>query len=197
MVKTLFRDNGDNRGRRFIVIGRSLPTEENPTPEIIVVRVYARNQVFARSQFWKTNRVINKIKKSQGEVLKIQEIFEAGKVKARNYGIFLKYRSRTGVHNCFKEYRDINLKGAINQMYNEMGGNYKANNERVEIIRTVEITNEKDLRIRNPRCRQWMNTEEIMFPVWKKNTRPTDTRYRSTFKANRPVCIQTPTTVDK
>lgn len=196
MVRTNNRDNGDSRGRRFFVFGRALPTEENPNPEIVVVRVYARNSVFAKSKFWKTNRVINKVKKSQGEVLKIQEIFDQGKISARNYGIFLKYRSRTGVHNCYKEYRAVNLKSAINQMYNEMGGNYKCNSERVEIIRTVELK-ENELKLRNPRCKQWIDTENIMYPLWKKNTRPTNTRYRAIFKANRPVCIQTPVTVNK
>ena len=196
MVKALRKDNGETRGRRFFVFGRAVPTESNPNPDIIVVRVYARNEVFAKSQFWKTNRVINKVKKSQGEVLKIQEIFDCGKVQAKNFGIFLKYRSSTGVTNCYKEYRDVNLRGAINQMYNEMGGNYKANNERVEIIRTVELS-EDNLKLRNPRCKQWVNTEEIMFPVWNKHSRPTKSRYRAIYKANRPVCMKTPTTVAK
>ena len=35
------------RGRRFYVYGRVKPTEENPNPEIIVVRVYAKNKAFA------------------------------------------------------------------------------------------------------------------------------------------------------
>ena len=196
MVKSINRENGENRGRRYYVFGRALPTEENPTPEVIVVRVFAKNEVFAKSKFWSTNKVLNKIKKSQGEVLKVQEIFESGKVQAKNFGIFLKYRSQTGVHNCFKEFRDVSVKGAINQMYNEMGGNYKANNERVEIVRTVQLKTE-DLRVRNPRCRQWTNTSEIVFPVWNKSSRPTHQRYTAISKATRPVCFKSPVTVDK
>ena len=83
--------------------------------------------------------------------MKIQEIFDSKKVAARNYGIFLRYRSRTGVHNCFKEYRDVNTAGAIQQMYNEMGGNYKCSSDRIEIIKTVELTKDQ-LKVRNPRC---------------------------------------------
>ena len=45
--------------------------------------------------------------------------------------------SRTGMNNCFKEFRATTLKDAINQMYNEMGGNYACSADRIEIIRTV------------------------------------------------------------
>ena len=75
--------------------------------------------------------------------MKVQEIFETGKVKAKNYGIFLKYRSRTGVHNTFKEWRATNIKDAINQMYDEMGGNYKVSRDRIEIIRTVVLKDDE------------------------------------------------------
>lgn len=51
----------------------------------------------------------------------------------------LKYRSRTGVHNCLKEYRDTGIAGAINQMYNEMAGNYKVNNHQIKIIKAMEL----------------------------------------------------------
>ena len=114
MVKKSGKDKGELRGRRFFVFGRALPSESNPNPEIIAIRVFAVNPAFARSKFWKTNRVINKLKKSKGEVLKVQEIFDSGKLKTKNFGIFIKYRSRTGVHNCFKEYRGVNVKDVVN-----------------------------------------------------------------------------------
>ena len=57
MVKRIHKENGPMRGRRFLVFGRALPTEENKNPEIICVRVYAKNDVFAKSRFWKLNRV--------------------------------------------------------------------------------------------------------------------------------------------
>ncbi len=47
--------------------------------------------------------------------------------------------SRTGVNNCYKEFRAVDLKDAINQMYNEMGGNYKCSADRIEIIRTIKL----------------------------------------------------------
>ncbi len=195
MVKNSQKMNGATRGRRFLVFGRVKPTEENPNPEIIVVNVFGRNTAFARSRYWKTNRVLNKIKRSQGEILKIQEIFDSGKLRAKNFGIFLKYRSRTGVINCFKEYRDVNLAGAIDQMFNEMGGNYSVNNQGVEIIRTV-VLQEDQLKLRNPRCKQWMNTKEIKYPLWKRSARRTHSKYETTFAHNRPVCYKRGVTIE-
>lgn len=113
MVKNMYRNNGQQRGRRFMVFGRALPTEENPHPEIMAVRLHAKNSAFARSKFWKTTRILKRVKKTKGEILNVQEIFDQGKVKARNFAIFLKYRSHTGVHNCVKEYRAVSLKSAI------------------------------------------------------------------------------------
>lgn len=35
----------------------------------------------------------------------------------KNFGIWLRYQSRTGYHNSYKEYRDVTLNGAVEQMY--------------------------------------------------------------------------------
>lgn len=99
MVKNNQKDNGIQRGRRFVVFGRSKATSENENPELNVIRVFAKNVAYARSKFWKIMRVQNKIKKSKGEILKIQELFDSSRVKAKNFGIYLKYRSNVGVQN--------------------------------------------------------------------------------------------------
>ena len=108
------QEKGDQRGRKFFVFGRALPTEENPNPEVIAMRVFAKNVAFAQSKFWKLNRMQNKIKKSRGEVLRVQEVFDSGKLRARNFAIYLKYRSRTAVHNLVKEFRATSQADAIN-----------------------------------------------------------------------------------
>lgn len=40
----------------------------------------------------------------------------------------------------FKEYRAESVKSALDQMYNEMGGNYRVSRDRVEVIKTVELS---------------------------------------------------------
>ena len=187
---------GSNRGRQFLIFGRALPTEKDVTPAVIVVKVVALNEAVARSRFWKLNKREHKLKRSHGEILKVQEVHEKTKNITKNFGIFLKYRSHTGVHNMFKEYRDVSMKGAIDQMYNEIAGNYKASAERVEIIKTTELKKE-ELKVRNPRCLQWSETENIQYPLWKKSARPTHARYSNLFAKRRPVIFKSGATVDK
>ena len=187
---------GSNRGRQFLIYGRALPTDKNASPAVIVVKVIAPNEPIARSRFWKLNKREHKLKRSHGEILKVQEVHDKSKTITKNFGIFLKYRSHTGVHNMFKEYRDVSMKGAIDQMYNEIAGNYKASAERVEIIKTTELKKE-ELKVRNPRCLQWIDTENIQYPLWRKTARPTHQRYSSLFAKKRPVIFKTGLTIDK
>ncbi len=45
------------------------------------------------------------------------QIFEKHPTTIKNYGIWVRYMSRTGFHNAYKEYRDVTLNGAVEQMY--------------------------------------------------------------------------------
>ena len=38
--------------QEFQVIGRHLPTEQEPTPKIYRMRIFAPNEVVAKSRFW-------------------------------------------------------------------------------------------------------------------------------------------------
>jgi large subunit ribosomal protein L18Ae len=178
------------RGRQFLIYGRALPSKNVPEPKICVAKVFAKNETFARSKFWRLNLKDHKLKRSHGEILKIQEIHEKPTSVARNFGIFLKYRSRTGIHNLFKEFRDVSLKGAVSQMYNEMGGNYHIDAEKVTVINTVELKPE-ELRVRNPRCHQWNDSSAVAYPLWRKTIRKTNTKYNSVFASNRPTVTKT------
>lgn len=50
------------------------------------------------------------------------QIFERKPTSVKNYGIWLRYQSRTGYHNMYKEFRDVTLNGAVEQMYQVGGG---------------------------------------------------------------------------
>ena len=196
MVKKITKLNNDQRGRRFLVFGRRLPIETNPEPEVIVVRVFAVNQAVAKSKFWKLNKRDHKLKKRDAEIVKVTEVFEGNNTVPKNYGVYLKYRSRTGFHNTFKEFRATSLKEAVNQMYDEMGGNYKCSSDRIQIIQAHELAKEQ-LKVRNPRCLQWNDSENIKFPLWKRSARHTHKQYNTDFAANRPVIMKTGVSVDK
>ena len=45
------------------------------------------------------------------------QIFEKNPTTVKNYGIWVRYQSRTGYHNAYKEYRDTTLNGAVSQLY--------------------------------------------------------------------------------
>ncbi len=45
------------------------------------------------------------------------QIFEKNPTTIKNFGIWVRYMSRTGFHNAYKEYRDVTLNGAVEQMY--------------------------------------------------------------------------------
>ncbi|KAG0453159.1 hypothetical protein HPP92_025823 [Vanilla planifolia] len=47
-------------------------------------------------------------------------IFEKYPTKIKNYGIWVRYQSRTGYHNMYKEHRDTTLNVAVEKMYDEM-----------------------------------------------------------------------------
>jgi large subunit ribosomal protein L18Ae len=37
---------------QYVVYGRRLPTEKDPNPQVVCFRVFAKNENFAKSQFW-------------------------------------------------------------------------------------------------------------------------------------------------
>merc|ERR1711979_186483 len=82
---------------------------------------------------------MGKAKRSGGELLAVNELFDRGPTKVKNYGIWLRYESRTNTHNMYKEFRDININGAVSQMYAEMAGRHRAQPGSIQIINTTAI----------------------------------------------------------
>merc|ERR1711907_634468 len=123
--------------RQYWVVGRESPSDSNPDPTCYRIRVFSKNTVIARSKFWYEMKRQNKVRKCQGEIVSVSEIFERKVNAVKNYGIVLKYLTRTGVVNMYKEYRDVTLCGAVSQMYSEMAGRHSAKGETIHIIKTV------------------------------------------------------------
>ena len=53
------------------------------------------------------------------------QIYERKPTTVKNFGVWVRYQSRTGYHNMYKEYRDLTLNGAISQMYQEMASRHR------------------------------------------------------------------------
>ena len=62
------------RLQEYQVIGRHLPTETNPTPKLYRMRIFANNKVVAKSRFWYFLMKLRKVKKSNGEIISLNEV---------------------------------------------------------------------------------------------------------------------------
>ena len=164
-------------------MGRKLPTEQDPQPKVYALRLFARNNVIAKSKFWYHLRRLLKTKSAAGQILSVNEIYERRVGHVKTFGIVIKYQSRTGVHNMYKEYRDVTLNGAVSQLHAEMAGNHRASQDTISIIRTV-VLNTKD-EIRRPKSHLFRESG-LKFPILRAPSRASQSRYRTVFKANRP-----------
>ena len=62
------------RLQEYQVIGRHLPTEANPTPKLYRMRIFAPNDVVAKSRFWYFLGKLRKIKKANGEIISMNQV---------------------------------------------------------------------------------------------------------------------------
>jgi len=51
-----------------------LPTEANPTPKLYRMRVFAPNEVVAKSRFWYFLSQLRKVKKANGEIVTLNQV---------------------------------------------------------------------------------------------------------------------------
>lgn len=56
------------------MVGRHLPTEKDATPKLFRMRLFAPNEVIAKSRFWYFMRKLKKVKKVNGEIVGINEV---------------------------------------------------------------------------------------------------------------------------
>mmetsp|Transcript_134167 Transcript_134167/g.244752 ORF Transcript_134167/g.244752 Transcript_134167/m.244752 type:complete len:188 (+) Transcript_134167:90-653(+) len=167
---------------QYQIVGRAAPTPKNPTPKIYRMRLFAKNTVLAKSRFWYFMKKINKAKKSGGELLAVNELFDRSPTKITNYGIWLRYQSRTNTHNMYKEYRDVTINGAVSQMYQEMAGRHRAKPGTIQIINTATL---KPSECRRDHVTE-MHEHGLKFPVVRKMPLVSK-KLRKTFQASRPT----------
>ena len=124
----------------------------------------------------------HKVRKIQGEIISTSEIFEKRTGAIKNYGIILRYLTRTGTVNMYKEYRDVSLCGAVSQMYMEMSGRHSAAPNSIQIIRTSTLENNE---VKRPQMLQY-TSQNIRFPKTNTTKRAPFKAVGSTVRANRP-----------
>ena len=99
--------------RHFLLVGRKKPQDGEEDNKVYKMRIFAKDEVHAKSKFWYYLRKMNKIKKANGEVLALSEIFEKDPSTVKTYGIVVNYKSKFGHHTLYKEFRSTSLNGAV------------------------------------------------------------------------------------
>merc|ERR1712226_453156 len=164
--------------REFKVIGRKLPTEEEPETPLYRMRIFAPDAVVAKSRFWYFLRQLRKFKKTTGEIVSVEEIMEKKPLKIKNFGIWLRYDSRSGTHNMYREYRDLTVTSAVTQCYRDMGARHRARAHSIQIIRVEPVAASET---RRSLVKQ-MHDSKIKFPLPSRVQKSKG----SMFKAKRP-----------
>ena len=164
--------------REWKVIGRKLPTKDEPETPLYRMRIFAPDIVVAKSRFWYFLRQLRKFKKTTGEIVSVEEIREKKPLKIKNFGIWLRYDSRSGTHNMYREYRDLTVSAAVTNCYRDMGARHRSRAHSIQIIRVEPVAASKTRRA----LVQQMHDSKIKFPLPSRVQKSTG----SIFKAKRP-----------
>eukprot|EP00286_Rhodomonas_abbreviata_P000137 CAMPEP_0181288552 /NCGR_PEP_ID=MMETSP1101-20121128/395_1 /TAXON_ID=46948 /ORGANISM="Rhodomonas abbreviata, Strain Caron Lab Isolate" /LENGTH=178 /DNA_ID=CAMNT_0023392685 /DNA_START=44 /DNA_END=580 /DNA_ORIENTATION=+ len=166
----------------YQVVGRKAPTPTDENPEAYRMKLFAPNEMMAKSRFWYFMHQMRKMKKTTGEILDVNEIYEKNNRYVKNFGFWIKYNSRSGTHNMYREYRDVTLNNAVNTLYNDMAGRHRSRNKSIQIIKSATVAS-KD-------CKRpgtmGIHNNKLKFPLPHRIMRPASKQVRSLYNANRP-----------
>jgi large subunit ribosomal protein L18Ae len=60
--------------KQYVIVGRKKPTTLDPEPKIFKTKLFASNVVVAKSRFFYFLGNLKRVKRSNGEILSIQEV---------------------------------------------------------------------------------------------------------------------------
>lgn len=99
--------------QEYQIVGRKLPSAQEPTPQLYKMRIFAANEIVAKSRFWYFLSKLKKIKRTAGEIVGFNQVLEKKPLKIKNFGIWIRYDSRSGTHNMYKEFREMSRADAV------------------------------------------------------------------------------------
>ncbi|XP_039273405.1 large ribosomal subunit protein eL20-like [Styela clava] len=147
--------------REYKVVGRKLPSETEKNPPLFRMRLFAPDHIAAKSRFWYYLSYYKKIKKNAGEILQCSKMTEKSPGRVKNFGIWLRYDSRSGSHNMYREYRDVKVASAVTQCYRDMGARHRARPGSIQIMKVEEVAASK---CRRTNVKQFHDSK-IRFPM--------------------------------
>jgi large subunit ribosomal protein L18Ae len=172
------------RYRQYQVVGRLKPSAEKGTRKanIFKMNIFAPNEVVAKSRFWYYMSMLNRVKKANGEILQINEVYEKKPSTVATYGIWMRYDSRTGHHNMYREYRDTSINGAVSKMYLDVAARHRSRFSNVQIVRTATVPVDK---MRKTWNQEYLG-KDVAFPLPHRVMRPATKAFKKSFVARRP-----------
>merc|ERR1712216_959912 len=155
---------------------------DNAMCKVYRMNLFAKNRVVARSRFWYFMSRMCRVKRANGQIISVSQIYEKSPQRVKNFGIWFRYESRTGTHNAYKEYRELSLTAAVSAMYQDMAGRSRAKSVAIQILKTAELKPEE---CKRPVVKQF-HTQTIKFPLPHRIAK-TPKQFKTTFKASRPT----------
>jgi len=116
---------------RFWYFLRQLRKFKKMTGEIVSVKQVTNrwNKSTCQCQKFRSWRY-SKIIISFGVVLQIPE---TSPTRVKNFGIWLRYDSRSGTHNMYREYRELSTTAAVTACYRDMGARHRARAHSIQV----------------------------------------------------------------
>lgn len=142
--------------------------------------IFAPNYVVAKSRYWYFMRGLRKVKKATGEIIVCKPIFEKHPLKVKNFGIWIRYDSRSGTHNMYKELRALTRTEAVEALYQDMAARHRSRFRSIHILRVDELQKADD--VKRPYMKQLM-TKDLSFPL---PHRVNSNSAKKLFSAKRP-----------
>ncbi|XP_055918737.1 60S ribosomal protein L18a-like [Eupeodes corollae] len=128
---------------------------------IFFIKFFAPDNIVAKSRFWYFLRQLKKFQKTTGEIVSLKQVYKTSPTKIKNFGIWLRYDSRSSTHNMYREYRDLTAGGVVTQRYRDMGARHCARAHSIQIIKVSAIAASKS---RQVHVNQFHNSK-IKFPL--------------------------------
>ena len=125
--------------------------------------------------------IVAKVKKTSGEIVSVTGIYEKANTTIKNFGIWLRYDSRSGTHNMYKEYRELSRCNAVKACYQDMASRHRARFGSIHIIK-VGVVAAKD--VRRVYVKQFLNPT-IAFPLPHRVMKQ-EKKYKAVFSGVRP-----------
>jgi large subunit ribosomal protein L18Ae len=116
----------------------------------------------------------------------LTQITEKKPQSVTTYGIWMRYDSRTGHHNLYKEFRDVSVCGAVSKMYQDMASRHRSRFTNIQIVRTAQVPTNLMLKGKKMfRLGQYMD-KDCKFPLHHRVMRPMSKSFKKTFVPRRP-----------